>query len=716
MKVGPVVSPFFDHESLTKSRRSIATKSKAFQITSILAFALIVHGTVHCQPFLSRLHATKDSPLYTTYAAAMQRSEFTLDVGYHMVFYDSTRGIEFENQKGGNWSIAFAEMSDGHRANYVSTLPSLYRQPVIMTSYSDIVKYYYYPFKDLEVKSTFLVYSSSTAVQEFLIRNMSNRKRTIQVVPFLSIGKGSYRSILVNKISDEAMFTYVDLPDGWMLDHDMPHVDTVANLFTSSFIPDSTEYSYAERPWNMPSSESDSAKSIAIFKTILIPSHGTVTFRVVRTVARSLSDSAGMRLAAKKAFGLNLDSFIVADQKLYSKIPQLRFTNPDEKMMYWSAFSLLRQCMLPPEGKCHYNYYVFSREPVWGWGHGGQVFHESLSMLAYVYMDPTSAMNSQRVYMERQHPNGYIDYRAGPYLDEAIPYEGQLTTSAPWFSWENWEIFRVTKDKKFLAEAYRSGVKFFDFWRKDRDSQHDSLFEWGGQAVLESVRDADVAVWDQVGWPSNFEGPDLNSMLVMEAKSLSRMAAALGKNREAEKWRQESARLSELINKYMWDDSTGFYYNVNKLNHTFTFKRPDDLKRKEIIGFLPLWAGVASNEQAARLVENLTDTSEFWREYGVPSLAANDPYYNPRGYWNGPVWVEWNYLIEHGLLRYGYRNLARELVEKVTSNVIAQLKKDHYFWEFYDPDARWAGYHKTYIWAGLVARMIMDLRTANGIH
>ena len=36
------------------------------------------------RPFLSSLQATKDAPLFTTYAAAMERSEFTLDEGYHL--------------------------------------------------------------------------------------------------------------------------------------------------------------------------------------------------------------------------------------------------------------------------------------------------------------------------------------------------------------------------------------------------------------------------------------------------------------------------------------------------------------------------------------------------------------------------------------------------------------------------------------------------------
>ena len=32
--------------------------------------------------------------------------------------------------------------------------------------------------------------------------------------------------------------------------------------------------------------------------------------------------------------------------------------------------------------------------------------------------------------------------------------------------------------------------------------------EWGAHAVLESVRDARVAVWDEVGDPTNFDAAD----------------------------------------------------------------------------------------------------------------------------------------------------------------------------------------------------------------
>jgi glycogen debranching enzyme len=371
---------------------------------------------------------------------------------------------------------------------------------------------------------------------------------------------------------------------------------------------------------------------------------------------------------------------------------------------------MMRQVFYPPEGKSNFNYYVFSREPTWGWGHGGQVFHESLTIPAYALLDPESAMNSQRVYSQRQYDNGYINYRTGAYLDEIIEYEGQLTSSAPWYNFQNWELFEVTHDKVFLTEMYESGKRFYNFYVSNRDLDKDGLCEWGGHAVLESVRDANVAVWDEVGWPSNFEAVDLNCMLVMEAKSLEKMARELDLEVEAETWKQDWTERSQLINEVFWDQSTGFYYHADRTDNDFSYKHPDDLKREEIIGFLPLWAGVADEIQAATLLEKLKDPTKFWRKYGVPSLSADDSYYNDKGYWNGPVWVEWNYLIVKALLDYGYIEEARELTRNVANGMIFQLKQNHNLWEFYSPDTTWAGYHKTYIWAGIINKMIVDVQ------
>jgi glycogen debranching enzyme len=153
----------------------------------------------------------------------------------------------------------------------------------------------------------------------------------------------------------------------------------------------------------------------------------------------------------------------------------------------------------------------------------------------------------------------------------------------------------------------------------------------------------------------------------------------------------------------------GFFYYLDKRDNDFTYAAADDLKRQEIVGFFPLWAGIASTEQASRLVGHLQNPAKFGRPFGLPSLAADDPYYNPKGYWNGPVWIELNYLVFRGLLDYGYHELAREMAVRIFANIIHHLKTDHSFWEFYSPDELWGGYHQTYVWTGIVARMLIDL-------
>jgi hypothetical protein len=463
-------------------------------------------------------------------------------------------------------------------------------------------------------------------------------------------------------------------------------------------------------PGQIPIDARDRVRVLAAPLTLSLAPGAAESLRVVRAVGPAAEAPEDLVDAAKPLLAADLGACFRAAEAACDRVPRADFGDPDTNLLYWSAWNLMRQVMLPPEGKCRQDYYVFSREPSWGWGHGGQVFHESLTMLAYTLADPAGAMGSQRVFAERQRPDGYINYRTGPYLDETIVTGGQPTCSAPWYAWTNWEVYRLTRDRRFLEEMYPSSRALYDWFLKNRDTDGDGLAEWGGDAVLESVRDARVAVWDEVGDPANVEALDLNCCLVQEARALTAMAAELGRTDEAARFREEAEARAKRINAVFWDEATGFYYHVDKADHDFTLKAPGDLKRREIIGFLPLWAGIATPEQAKRLAAALADPNAFGRRYGVPSLAADDPYYNPRGYWNGPVWVEWNLLVQQGLRRYGYERETRELAARVAAGMIERLKRDHDFWEFYSPDEPWGGYHRTYIWAGCIARMLLESR------
>ena len=137
-----------------------------------------------------------------------------------------------------------------------------------------------------------------------------------------------------------------------------------------------------------------------------------------------------------------------------------------------------------------------------------------------------------------------------------------------------------------------------------------------------------------------------------------------------------------------------------------------DLKRQEIIGFLPLWAEAVDSVRAAVLVKHLTDTTRFWRKYGVPTLSALDDWYSPDvDYcckWNGPVWLLWDYMVVDGLRQYGYQSVARELAAKMMLAVKTQLAKNHNFWESYSPDNEVLNSPPNYIWDAIIARVLID--------
>jgi len=274
---------------------------------------------------------------------------------------------------------------------------------------------------------------------------------------------------------------------------------------------------------------------------------------------------------------------------------------------------------------------------------------------------------------------------------------------------------------QFLKESYASGSKYVKWLIRNRDTNHDGTFEWGPNGMIENVRDGDNAVFevseenpldvDKKDISDELECLDLTLMVIKEERSLAQMASALGKAAEATDWLKKAENTVKLVNKRMWDDSTGFYYSVNKKDYSFKFMTRD-LKRQEIIGFLALWAEAAPKDRAEKLVKALTDTTRFWRKYGVPTLSAKDPWYSPYvDYcckWNGPVWLLWDYMVYEGLKKYGYNDVAKQLAGKMMLCVTTQLSKNHNFWESFSPDNEVLNCPSNYIWDSIMAKVLIE--------
>ena len=168
------------------------------------------------------------------------------------------------------------------------------------------------------------------------------------------------------------------------------------------------------------------------------------------------------------------------------------------------------------------------------------------------------------------------------------------------------------------------------------------------------------------------EGVDLNCYLVRELETMAVIAEKLGYEDDKKEFLRHAAKLKELINKVLWDEKDGFYYD--------RYERKGKLiKVKSASGLLPLWAGVASERQAKRLIEeHLLNEKEFWLKYPLSTYSKSEPDYHQQPEregicnWRGPVWLPINYMVFHSLLRYGYRDAARELAYKTFDMVLSE--------------------------------------------
>jgi neutral trehalase len=139
-------------------------------------------------------------------------------------------------------------------------------------------------------------------------------------------------------------------------------------------------------------------------------------------------------------------------------------------------------------------------------------------------------------------------------------------------------------------------------------------------------------------------------------------------------------RTLAAINRKLWDAEAGHYFSYDLRGQRL-------LRVRTSSGFGPLFAGAASAEQAAALTTGLTSHFRGGPDWTLcPSTAPAEAAFNPVKYWRGPVWINLNWLIHHGLRRYGQTVLA----DTVRAEALALIERWGQY-EYFDPRAAAAG-------------------------
>ncbi len=251
------------------------------------------------------------------------------------------------------------------------------------------------------------------------------------------------------------------------------------------------------------------------------------------------------------------------------------------------------------------------------------------------------------------------------------PWESGLDNSPPWINQLNmhgrpWWINIVEKLKLDKAMMLLR-----------RDTQHvppgqrmsnlDALMYY---AVLQRLR---RKAWDidAILGRSHFAVEDLafNSILIRANSLLKKIAKDIAHDLPAELL--ENMEKSEEALDKLWDGYSSQYYSRNFVTHKL-------IKEPSIATLLPLYSGAVTKERAAELVKMLNDQKYFKTTYPVASVPLMSGNYKELGYWQGPTWINTNWLIIDGLERYGYQKEA-DHIRQQTVSLIEQHGSYEYF-------------------------------------
>ena len=154
----------------------------------------------------------------------------------------------------------------------------------------------------------------------------------------------------------------------------------------------------------------------------------------------------------------------------------------------------------------------------------------------------------------------------------------------------------------------------------------------------------------------------LNSLLYKTEKDLEQISRWLGRGADAEKWSQRAEERKKLITRHLWDQAQGLFFDYN-------FQTSQRSSYRYASTFYPLWAGLATAEQAKAVAGNL---KVFERPGGLPMSSEETG-----AQWDLPYgWGNIEMLAIDGLRRYGYNADADRVSYKFLSTVAENFRRD----------------------------------------
>jgi mannosylglycerate hydrolase MGH1-like protein len=175
-------------------------------------------------------------------------------------------------------------------------------------------------------------------------------------------------------------------------------------------------------------------------------------------------------------------------------------------------------------------------------------------------------------------------------------------------------------------------------------------------------------------------GIDVICQVLHLAHLLCEIGELIGDQSATADYQRDIEEMTNLINKYMWDEKSEFFYDLSA--------DLEQISIKSIMGFWPMLAQAANSQQCIQLRKHLENPETFNRKVRIPTVAANEPSYTSKGsYIRGGVFPFTNHMVIRGLECFGEELLAHDIAMNHWRSSVELFGKTGTIWEYLQPDA-----------------------------
>lgn len=321
----------------------------------------------------------------------------------------------------------------------------------------------------------------------------------------------------------------------------------------------------------------------------------------------------------------------------------------------------------------------------------------------------THAKGNVLNFFDHQLEDGYIPMMIEvgrwdePYLNMKHKEGVRMNMHKPYLCSQICLISGYTGDYEWAIPYLNQLHRYFECYRREYFHEKTGLYVWANDIMIGVDND-----------PATFGKADdttanifLNSFMIPELENMALLLDQVNaKNLEtngpaAAEYIEQARQLRLAVQAECWDERDSYFYTVDVDVKTRSydwfhkglgvFWNSLPIRIRSWSGLIPLYVGAATDEQAKKLAAHVMDKQLFSSPFGITTLARNEKMFdlsatnNPSN-WLGPVWIVANYVVFHGLMRYGYRQEAEAICRGTLELLDRDLRCSGQLHEYYNPD------------------------------